>query len=280
MALAVAIVAGVGAYLGMADRSSAARVVVGVKVPADQRVSFDQIDHTSWHELLQTYVDEAGRVDYHAWHRSPESMARLDAYLARLSSGDLGLHDLGIQSTREGRLAYWINAYNAVTVKGILREYPTKSIRDHTPLLGYNIWKHLLLQVADQQISLNDIEHEVLRKMNEPRIHFAIVCASISCPRLLNEAYVAENLDEQLTRNAKQFFTLSRNFAIDGSNHRVHLSSILKWFAKDFGSHQAAQLQAISPYLPNDKSRQAVAATGVRVEYLPYDWGLNERPPE
>lgn len=272
-AMAVTAVVGVAAYFWMAGDSLAKPVVVGTNVPPSDRVAFDDIDHDRWSELLQAYVDEEGLVDYRSWHATEDDIARLDAYLSHLSAGDSKA-----ESTREATLAFWINAYNAVTVKGILREYPTTSIKDHTPLIGYNIWKHLLLQVGDEPISLNDIEHEVLREMKEPRIHFAIVCASIGCPRLLNEAYMAETLDEQLTANAEHFFTQDRNFLIDGRNNTVYLSSILKWFAEDFGENSAAQTKAISPYLPNDQVRQVLTNPGVQVEFAEYDWKLNEQP--
>jgi len=137
-------------------------------------------------------------------------------------------------------------------VKGILREYPTSSIKNHVAkLVGYNIWDDLLLNVGEQNYSLNDIEHKVLRKMGDPRIHFAIVCASISCPPLLNGAYTAENLDAQLTNNAKRFFADPTNFAATSqgatSPHgELKLSKILSWFAGDFGPNQAAQLRAIA----------------------------------
>ena len=178
----------------------------------------------------------------------------------------------------EGQLAFWINAYNAVTIKGILREYPTSSIRNHTAkLFGYNIWYDLLLIVGDSKISLHDVEHEVLRKTGEPRIHFAIVCASHSCPRLLNEAYTVEMLEEQLTTNTQNFFANRDNFRY--SNGTFYLSSILKWFAEDFGSIQSAQLRSIAPYLPDRASQQAAASGSGRISYLSYDWSLNEQPP-
>ena len=189
------------AYLWMDGNAQAATVVLGRKVPKNQRVEFDRMNHGPWDGLLKAYVNAQGEVNYAAWHRSPQAIAQLDAYLAHLSMAEPSL-----KASREATFAFWVNAYNAVTIKGILREYPTTSIKKHTPVIGYNIWKHLLLQVGDQQISLNDMEHKVLRKMGDPRIHFAIVCASISCPRLLNEAYQPKTLEEQLTRNTQQFF--------------------------------------------------------------------------
>ena len=111
------------------------------------------------------------------------------------------------QASPQARMAYWINAYNALTIHGILREYPTSSIRNHTAkVFGYNIWDDLLLPVGDSHFSLNQIEHEVLRKMAEPRIHFAIVCASNGCPPLSNRAYWASQLEQQLAEGCRRFF--------------------------------------------------------------------------
>ena len=150
-------------------------------------------------------------------------------------------------ATREAKLAFWINAYNAVTVHGILREYPTTSIRNHTAkLFGYNIWHDLQLYVGGTAYSLDTMEHQILRKMSEPRIHFAIVCASIGCPRLLNEAYTADRINEQLEINSKDFFARAQNFRYDQSKKQFYVSAILDWFGEDFGNSQAEQLRRIS----------------------------------
>ena len=263
----------IAAYFLTAEESLA--VVVGNKVPANNRVSFEEIDHSEWSKLLGDYVDEEGLVDYRSWHAASEDVARLDEYLSLLSAADPGR-----EASRESQLAFWINAYNAVTVKGILREYPTDSIRNHTPVVGYNIWKHLLLQVGDEQFSLDDIEHKILRPMDEPRIHFAIVCASIGCPSLLDQAYVPESLDEQLTTNAEHFFAQERNFRFDASSNTIYLSEILKWFGEDFGDDQVSQLAAIATFLPNDEARRVANAADVTVKFIDYDWKLNEQPPQ
>ena len=249
------------------------KVSVGVAVPPNQQVSMDRIDHSTWDALLRKYVDLNGRVNYRAWHSSPADSNVLTQYLSTLSTASPS-----IRASKPATLAYWINAYNAVTIKGILREYPTTSIRNHTArLYGYNIWKDLLLNVGEKQVSLNQIEHEILRKTGEPRIHFAIVCASHSCPRLMNEAYVAEKLEQQLTINTKNFFANSENFRYDARSKRFQMSAILDWFASDFGSDQAAQLKTIAPYLPDKASYQAALSNGVKVAYLDYDWSLNEQ---
>lgn len=248
-------------------------VPVGAHVPANQHVAMDAIDHTSWNTLLAKYVDGNGGVDYRTWKATAADQQALDAYIAHLSQASLSQ-----PSSREAQLAYWINAYNAVTVKGILREYPTTSIRNHTAkLFGYNIWKDLQLIVDGKQFSLEQMEHEILRKMGEPRIHFAIVCASIGCPRLLNEAYVAARLDEQLSTNTRAFFADQTKFQYDPAKGTIAVSPIMSWFAQDFGATQGEQLRRVAAYLPDAASRQLAESGAARVSYLGYDWGLNDR---
>ena len=185
-------------------------VTVGRATPTKQQVSFDRIDHSAWDALLKKYVDAQGQVAYQAWKNSAGDSQVLDAYINSLSRANTQT-----QASREAKLAFWINAYNAVTVKGILREYPTTSIRNHTAkVFGYNIWQDLMLTVGNSTYSLEDMEHKVLRKMGEPRVHFAIVCASYSCPRLLNEAYVAARLEKQLTINTRVFSRMSETSAM------------------------------------------------------------------
>lgn len=249
------------------------KVYVGSQVAVGRQVSMDQIDHSTWNVLLSKYDDDDGMVAYRDLHASPADMRALDSYLQTLSTASTT-----IRASRDAQLAFWINAYNAVTVRGILREYPTTSIRNHTAkLLGYNIWKDLQLYVGGRPYSLEQIEHEILRKMGEPRIHFAIVCASIGCPRLLNEAYVGDRIQEQLDRNSRDFFARSQNFRYDQRNRRFNLSSILNWFGEDFGSNQAEQLRAIAQWLPNETARQAAQQNTVSVSFLDYNWNLNEQ---
>ena len=269
-----AVLLSVTCVIGLAtDARGGTKVPVGRNVPAGQRVSIDRINHSGLDSLLKKFVDAEGNVNYAAWQRSAPDVQALDAYLAHLSTADPRQ-----RASRQGTLAFWINAYNAVTLKGILREYPTTSIRNHTArVFGYNIWKDLLLVVGGANFSLEQIEHEILRKLNEPKMHFAIVCASKSCPKLRAEAYTAARLDEQLVLNAREFFAVPGNFRHDVGTGQFQLSSILSWFGEDFGVDQAAQLRAIAPYLPTAAARQAAEANSVRVSYLSYDWGLNDQ---
>jgi hypothetical protein len=250
-----------------------APVLIGVNVPEQQRIAVGQVDHSTWDALLKKYVDQSGLVDYAGWKANSSDMQALDGYLNHLSAASFtGPPD------KNASLAFWINAYNAITIKGILREYPTTSIRNHTArVFGYNIWKDLQLVVSGKPYSLEQMEHEVLRKMGEPRIHFAIVCASIGCPRLLNEAYMPDKLEPQLAGNAQAFFANVRNFRYDPTQRTIAISSILDWFGEDFGANQVEQLRRIAPYLPDEPSRKLAESGAVRVSYLEYDWNLNDQ---
>jgi len=256
----------------LAARSEAGqKIYLGQKTPT-QKTSFDAIDHQPWDTLLKKYVDDDGLVNYRELKATAEDMTILQQYLRQLSNADPET-----KATKKATLAFWINAYNAVTLRGMLREYPTTSIRNHTAkLIGYNIWKDLLLYVGGKPYSLDDIEHEVLRKMDEPRIHFAVVCASKGCPRLLNEAYVPKLLDEQLDRNAKDFFARPANFQHKGS--RFSLSSILKWYGEDFGKNQSEQLETYAQWLPTAEAQQTAKSGKASISHLEYDWTINEQP--
>lgn len=246
-------------------------VLVGTVVPATERLALSQIDHTPWDTLLQKYVEPTGLVNYRAWLASAADVTALDDYLRQLSRTDE-------QGTAVEQLAYWINAYNAVTIRGILREYPTSSIRNHTArFIGYNIWKNLKLYVNGRQVSLDEMEHEILRKMQEPRIHFAIVCASLGCPKLLNRAYLPGTLEQQLADNTRAFFSDSSKLCYDAANRTFYCSPILDWFKEDFGGDQAARLKRIAPWLSDPTAAQAAAKGTGTLVYLDYNWDLNDQ---
>lgn len=248
------------------------KIYVGDKRPK-ARIRLERIDHSSWNRLLAKYVDQNGLVDYRGWQATADDVQTLDRYLQHLSSAELSQND-----ARAAKLAFWINAYNSVTLRGILRHYPTSSIRNHTAkLYGYNIWKDLLLPVAGKDFSLDDMEHAILRQLNEPRIHFAVVCASRSCPRLLNEAYVPNRVEQQLARNTKDFFSRSQNFRFEPASNRMYLSAILKWYGGDFGKNQREQIQTLAPWLPSEAARRTARKGSPRVSYLTYDWSINEQ---
>lgn len=244
---------------------------VGKSCPPDQRKRIDQIDHAPFDQLLKKYVNSDGEVNYNAWKNNASDRGVLQSYLVALSKAEPKQ-----KCSSASTLAYWINAYNAVTLEGILEVYPTSSIRNHTKTPGYNLWKDLKLVVADSSINLEDIEHKVLRKMNEPRIHFAIVCASTGCPRLMNEAFTAEKMETQLATNTRDFFSRKRNLNYDSSRNQLQLSAIMKWFGTDFGADQGSQIRSLVNYFP-EPLKNVVRQGQYSVGYLDYDWSLNQQ---
>ncbi len=188
--------------------------------------------------------------------------------------GDLKSFNLSDLKTKNDKLAFWINVYNVMAVKMVLDNYPVKSIKDAGSLFK-SVWKKEVGIVAGKIRTLNDIEHEILRKMGEPRIHVAIVCASVSCPDLRPEAYVGEKLDAQLDDQLTKFLTNSgKGLKIDSGDNKLYLSSIFKWFEEDFESKGG-----VVPYLTKyaDSRYMSTLKSGkLKTKYLDYDWGLNE----
>lgn len=225
-----------------------------IKEVSEKIKSIKTFNHSSWNILLQKHVSNKGHVDYKAFKSNRNELINYITYL--------GDHVPQDSWTREDKLAYWINAYNAMTIDLILRYYPIKSIKDIKKPWGQRFWK-----LGEKWYHLNEIENQILRKMAEPRIHFAIVCASFSCPKLQNSAYTPSGIDKQLTKAAKDFLNDSeRN---DISKNNLELSKIFQWFAKDF--KQAGSLidflNQYSEITISDKAKK---------HFKDYNWNLNE----
>lgn len=270
------IVAGLAVYVLRLGSSPQIIVANEARAPTEvgPLVPLDKVDHSVWDRLLKKYVNDDGMVNYTGWKASAEDTSALKQYLAVLGRGNPQA-----LTTKEGKLAFWINAYNALTAYGILQVYPTSSIRNHTAkLVGYNIWRDLLLPVADRKYSLEDIEHKILRKLSEPQIHFAIVCASIGCPRLRNEAYTPDRIEDRLADNTRDFFSRPEHFRADAAKRTVSVSPILEWFGEDFGSNPQARLKRLEAYLPRGGGIHELIEQGdFSVSYLDYDWNLNDQ---
>ncbi len=229
-----------------------------------------RLDHSVYDGLLKKYVDDRGMIDYRTW--KDRDVGTLDSYLDMLK----GVDPDGLRNRNEV-FAFWINAYNALTIRGMLHFYPTSSIRNHVSLIGYSIWKDYKINISGTDYSLDDIEHEILRKMDEPLIHFALVCASIGCPPLMTEAFTAEDMERQLRANTLVFFADPSKFRADQGNHTVWLSPIMDWYKDDFGKNWRERLDFIAPYVPDDAARALLGQKDVDVDYLHYDWGINEQ---
>ncbi|MDA0322556.1 MAG: DUF547 domain-containing protein [Verrucomicrobia bacterium] len=245
-------------------------LLVGVLIPFTGRAESEVVDHSMWDSLLTEYVNHDGNVDYARWKKADSRT--LNRYLARM--GGVDTESLG----RDEKLAFWINVYNALTVRGILEFYPLESIKEKVGRFGgFNIWDDYMVLLKGKEYSLNHIEHKILRVMGDPRIHFAIVCASRGCPRLRNEAYAGVTVDTQLQDNALDFFRRVQNFRADPARATVHLSSILKWFGEDFGPDEAALRARIVAWIEDPDARALIEQETVKVRYLDYDWTLNKQ---
>ena len=213
-----------------------------------------QPKHQLWNDVLTSFVDDEGNVNYKALQKDASALRN---YLSALT-----VEQPNSTWSESEIKAYWINAYNAYTLKLIIDHYPLNSIKDlNKP------WDINLIPYEESLTSLNFIEHEILRKMNDPRIHFAIVCASTSCPKLQNSAFIASTLDKQLNTCTREF--LSDTSKNDLSEETLELSKIFKWFRKDFEIN-GSLIAFISNYTDIKIRPDA------RIKYKNYNWDLNE----
>ena len=229
----------------------------------DQKIT-SSVSHQPYQTLLQKYVSPEGKVNYRGLLKDSTS---LNKYLNTLSNNPPASN-----WSREEQLAYWINAYNAFTLQLILRHYPVKSIKD----IGDKIkipfvntpWDAKFIRIGKNFVDLNYIEHSILRKkFSEPRIHFAIVCASVSCPKLLNEAYTPEKLNQQLDNQARAFINdPSRNKIKPDA---IQVSKIFSWFKGDF-TKKGSLISFLNNYSKVKINQNASFST------LDYNWNLNE----
>lgn len=218
-----------------------------------------KLNFQPWTRLLKKHVDNQGFVDYKGFQKDRDQVDEFVSYLEKQSPDDTW--------TVRQQLAFYINAYNAFTVQLILDNYPTESIKDigsglNTAFLQKN-WT-----IGGKKFNLTGIEKGLLKQMDEPRIHFAINCASISCPKLMREAYTAAKIDKQLDKAADQFINSDKN-AISKNPPKV--SMIFKWYKKDFTQNEMSVIQFINQYADTKINDNAELA------YKEYDWSLNEK---
>ena len=222
--------------------------------------------HAQWDALLKKHVRSDGLVDYKGFTADKN---KLEEYLDLLSNN---APDRKTWSEEE-QLAYWINAYNAFTIKLIVDNYPLKSIKDLNPVLSIptvrSIWSKKLFKIGGKSTSLDDIEHGILRKeFEEPRIHFAVNCASFSCPVLRAEAYIPGKINEQLEEQTVLFINDDKRNVITKDNPQV--SKIFSWFTKDF-KRNGSVIDFLNQYTKNVQIDR-----GADLDYLDYNWRLNE----
>lgn len=242
-------------------------------------VSAAELTYDDYAAVLKTYVNQNARVDY---NKLQVNRQQLDAFNASLANVDRGTYAAW---TEQQQIAFWINAYNAFTLQSIIDQIPIKkSIRDIP-----GVWRGRKFAIAGELKTLDNIEHQILRaEFNEPRIHMALVCAAISCPPLGREEYKGNQLDVQLDDQTRKFLASPNGLRISRAEGRVYLSSIFKWFGKDWietygvegkftgSKSERAVLNFISQYL-DEVDREYLLQGNYKLKYLRYNWSLNEQ---
>jgi hypothetical protein len=238
------------------------------------------VDHATWDRLLGKFVipaeDGLNRVDYARF--KSEGHAELKQYVERLEAVDV----LGLDRTEQ--FAFWANLYNAKTIDVVLDHYPVDSIRKisiNDGLFGFlkksvgfgGPWKAKIMKVAGKDLSLDDIEHGIMRPVfKDPRVHYAVNCASIGCPNLRIRAFTGANLEAELNAGAREYVNSSRGISVsDGS---VTASSIYSWFQSDFGGSAAGVLEHVRTYASPELNAKLEGMTSI-TGYA-YDWSLND----
>ncbi len=232
-----------------------------------------------FHKILKKHVNTKGRVNYKTL---AQEQTTLDRYLSVLANVSPNSHPK-LFSTHQDRLAYWINAYNASVLRAVLQVSPWNNLISYPRKVRF--FALLRFLYGGKRYNLYDLENCLIRpRFQEPRVHFALNCASIGCPHLPPEAFTGAKLEAQLNREAKKFVSQSRNVRVDEANKTIHLSSIFQWFRLDFTNWLQAQkkpkqasdriLDFINLYRPKN---QQIPLQGYKVAYIPYDWNLNQQ---
>lgn len=251
-----------------------------------------EFTHESYAAVLEEHGDDRGMVDYAALKEEPEELLAFVRLVAALGRETYDGWD------EPARIAFWLNAYNALTLQAVVDHYPIEpgAIRDYRyPKNSIRqipgVWDKTQFLVLGEKRTLNGIEHETLRKdFDEPRIHMALVCAAMGCPPLRAEPFVGDRLGEQLDDQTRRFLGDPEKFRIDRDAGVVHLSSILDWFGEDFVETHApaggfdsgadaaekAVLSFVAGYLP-EADAEYLRTGDYDVKYLGYDWSLNEQ---
>ncbi len=228
-------------------------------------------DHSKFDHTLRQYVDEEGLVDYNGIARDKD----FSDYIESLESANVDT------LSRDGQLAFWINAYNAITIDKVIKWKPEKSVRETfvpgvwTSTKFFTSREHV---VARERMSPDDIEHEILRKrFKDPRIHFAIICASSSCPKLPRFAYREKDVQDKLEEETRKYISSDRGVRIDRAENTLYLSKIFDWFESDFNAKSGSVMSFIRPYLREDVV--SFLQREPKIDHIHYNWALNAKEP-
>jgi len=245
----------------------------------------------TYQDLLTLYLNDEGGVDYAAWNGSDSDRARLDAVLDAWLAKSPDSHPENFSSASH-RLGYWLNLYNALVIREVLRHWPLESVRDVRPTLLSKLaplkgfFVGLRFTVGGQSMNLSVIENKVIRsQFKDARIHFALNCGSAACPILRRSVFDGDTLEEQLNEASRSFIADSNNVRVDVESRSVWLSKIFKWYAADFERHAKVETQnegsSVLDFLlpfaegPLQAALQQARDEGFGLKYPDYDWSLN-----
>lgn len=228
----------------------------------------EAVDYSVYDNLLKKYVED-GKIDYLKWKK--EDYTSFVDYISSLEMADTSLLD---ENARE---AFWINAYNALTIYAVLERLSSNN--DEAAKFSVRkingFFNKIKFKVAKEELTLNDIENTKLRAgFKDPRIHFAIVCASTSCPELINTVYTSGNLDSVLDERARIFLSDESKNRFDKSKNTLYLSKIFTWFREDFINHSGSVEKYVEDYMDKEDA-DYVKSGKVALRSLPYDWSIN-----
>jgi hypothetical protein len=246
-------------------------LVLGIFIVFGVCSNSEAFDFSDWDALVKKHVAPKivngiliNAVNYSNLKKDP----LFSDLASRLSS-----YPLESLKSEKSKLTFWINVYNIFAAKMITDHYPIESIKDAGSFFK-SVWKQRAGKVGGKERTLNDIEHGILREMNEPRIHVAIVCASVSCPDLRLEAYTVEKLNEQLDDQMEKFLqSRQKGMKLDGKKNRVYLSSIFKWFKQDFEG-KGGIIKYISQYVTAEE-KKVMNHSKLEIIYMDYNWNIN-----
>ncbi len=234
-------------------------------------ISAAAFDHSRFDQILKEYVDDKGLIDYNSIAKD----GRFTGYIQSLET--VKVEELSYN----GQLAFWLNAYNAITIDKVIKKKPKKSVRETlipglwTSTKFFTTREHT---VAGQQLSQDDIEHEILRKQfKDPRIHFAIICASMGCPPQPKIAYTEGNVQVRLEEETRKYLNSPRGTRIDRAENTLHVSKLFDWFGDDFIQKSGSTLAYMRPYLNGETL--AFLERKPKISYLEYNWALNAQAP-
>lgn len=214
-----------------------------------------------WAAVLERHVNAEGYVDFKALKQDPSALNRYTDWVAAV---DPEQHPSWFPD-RQSKIAHHINAYNALAMRHVLTNDIPKEL---TVLRRLNFFRRSKVGVGDRQMSLEDYENDIIRRLDEPRIHVALNCMSESCPRLPRQPFTAQNLDAELDREARKFFNETRNVRVDNAKRTAHLTEIMKFFPEDFLAVSPSFIDYVNRY------RETPIPTDYRVRHIPYDWTI------